>query len=113
MSREGPETQVIYWHGQLPPLDAEPDGEHVVEADSIRVKGDLAHRGALWDRCHDDLMTHLQDRLRQEVTRLGGDYAHVLQESIEGHRDDSRGEAWLHGRLNYSLLRRRKGSTTR
>jgi hypothetical protein len=36
------ETQVIYWHGQLPPIDAEPAGEHVVEANSIRVKGDLA-----------------------------------------------------------------------
>jgi hypothetical protein len=36
------ETQVIYWHGQLPPLEAEPMGEHVVEAVSKRVKRDLA-----------------------------------------------------------------------
>jgi hypothetical protein len=82
---------------QLPPLDAEPIGEHVVEATSIHVKGDLAGRGALWDRCHDDLMAHLQDRLRQELSRLGGDYAHVLEESIDSQRDDSTGEAWLHG----------------
>jgi hypothetical protein len=54
MSTTGQETQVIYWHGQLPPLDAEPNGEHIVEADSNRVKGDLASRGALWDQCHDD-----------------------------------------------------------
>jgi hypothetical protein len=110
MSTTGQEPQVIYWHGQLPPLDAEPNGEHVVEADSIRVKGDLASRGALWDRCHDDLMARLQDRLRQEITRLGGDYAHVLEESIDSRRDDATGEAWLHGRLNYSLLLRRKGT---
>jgi hypothetical protein len=38
------------------------------------------------------------------------DYAHVLEESIDSQRDDSTGEAWLHGRLNYSLLRRRKGA---
>jgi hypothetical protein len=100
------ETQVIYWHGQLPPLEAEPMGEHVVEAASKRVKGDLAQRGAAWDECHDDLMARLQGRLRQEVQRLGGDYAHVLQESINSQRDDSKGEAWLEGRLNYSLLRR-------
>ena len=109
VSTTGQEPQVIYWHSQLPPLDAEPDGEHVVEADSTRVKGDLASRGALWDQCHDDLMARLQDRLRQELSRLGGDYAHVLEESIESERDDSTGEAWLHGRLNYSLLRCRKG----
>jgi hypothetical protein len=110
MSTAGQETQVIYWHGQLPPVDAEPISEHVVEATSARVKADLAGRGALWDGCHDDLMTRLEDRLRQEVTRLGGDYAHVLEEAIDSQRDDSTGEAWLHGRLNYSLLRRRKGS---
>lgn len=98
-------AKVIYWHGDLPPLEAEPIGEHVVEAESARVKGDLAQRDALWDQCHDDLMARLDDRLRQEIARLGGDYAHVLEESIESQRDDAAGEAWLHGRLNYSLLR--------
>ncbi|HYU79418.1 MAG TPA: hypothetical protein VEK56_10565 [Vicinamibacterales bacterium] len=91
----------------MPPLDAEPSGEHVVEADSKRVKGDLASRGPLWDQWHDDLMTRLEDCLRQEVARLGGNYAHVLEESIDSRRDDSTGEQWLHGRLNYSLQRRR------
>jgi hypothetical protein len=47
MSTAGQETQVIYWHGELPPLDAERIGEHVVEATSVHVKGDLAGRGAL------------------------------------------------------------------
>jgi hypothetical protein len=108
VSTSGQEAQVIYWHGQLPPLDAEPNGEHIVEADSMRVRGDLASHGASWDRCHEDLMARLEDRLRQEITRLGGNYAHVLKESIESHRDDATDEAWLHGRLSYSLLRHRK-----
>jgi hypothetical protein len=55
-------------------------------------------------------MARLEDRLRQEVRPLGGDYAHVLKESIDSHQNDSTGEAWLHGRLNYSLLRRRKST---
>jgi hypothetical protein len=101
----GQEKKVIYWHGELPPLEAEQIGEHAVEAISGRVTGTLAQRDAVWDKCHDDLMARLQDRLQQEVARLGGDYAHVLEESIESQRDEATSEAWLHGRLNYSLLR--------
>jgi hypothetical protein len=51
-------------------------------------------------------MSQVRDRLRQEVARLGGHYAHVLQESIDPRRDDVSGEAWLHGRFTYLLLRR-------
>jgi hypothetical protein len=98
--------KVIYWHRDLPPIDAEPVGEHVVEAISMRVKSDLAHRDELWDRCYDDLMKHVCDRLKQELGQLGGHYAHVFDESIEGRRDDASGEAWLHGRFSYMLLRR-------
>lgn len=106
VSTAGEETKVIYWHADLPPLDAEQIGEHVVEATSTRVKGDLAHRDALWDQCYSNLMVRLRDRLEQEVARLGGHYAHVLEESIDSQRDDASGEAWLHGRLTYLLLRR-------
>jgi hypothetical protein len=105
MSTARADKKVIYWHGDLPPIDAEQIGEHVVEADSARVKGNLAQRDSVWDQCHDDLMARLDERLRQEMARLGGDYAHVLEESIDSQRDDAIGEAWLHGRLNYSLLR--------
>lgn len=98
--------QIIYWHRELPPLDAEQMGEHVVEAASMRVKSDLTHRTALWDQCHDDLMAHVRSRLEQEVARLSGDYAHVLQESIDIRRDDASGESWLQGRFTYLLLRR-------
>ena len=101
-----PETKVVYWHRELPPLDAEPIAEHSVEANSLRVRGTLEHRSELWDDCYADLMTQLGDRLRQEVTRLGGQCAHVLDESIESRRDDITGEVWLRGRVTYSLLRR-------
>jgi hypothetical protein len=101
----GENQKVIYWRRDLPPLDAEQIGEHVVEATSIRVKGDLAERGELWDQCHDDLMARIRDRLEQEVARLGGHYAHVLQESIDSRHDDASDEAWLHGRFTYVLLR--------
>jgi hypothetical protein len=111
MGAEG-NQKVIYWHGDLPPLDAEPDGEHIVEATSSRVKGNLEQRGELWDRCHDELMTRVQDRLQQELARLGGDYAHVLKESIDSRHDDATGDAWLHGCFNYVLLRRPEKTLT-
>jgi len=101
---------IVYWHRELPPLHAEPLGEHLVEADSMHVTGSLVHRGDLWDRCYQDLMARLEDRLRQEAARLGGDYAHVLEESIDSRHDDRSGDVWLRGRLKYVLLRRPGGN---
>ena len=98
--------KIIYWHRELPPSDAEVIGEHTVEATSGRVSGALSHRDELWDRCRDDLMARTCTRLEQEVARLGGHYAHVLDESIESRHDEARGEAWLHGRFTYVLYRR-------
>lgn len=95
----------IYWHRELPPAEAEPLGEHTVEATSNRVEGTLEHRDELWDRCYGELMTHACERMEQEIARLGGDGAHVLQESIDSRRDDARGEAWLHGTFSYVLYR--------
>lgn len=98
--------KVVYWHRELPPLVAEPLGEHIVEADSLRVTGSLAHRGDLWDRCYQDLMARLDERVRQETHRLGGQYAHVLEETLDSRHDDRTGDVWLRGRLKYLLLRR-------
>jgi hypothetical protein len=103
---EIPDTQILFWHRELPPLDGDPITEHIIEADSSRVPGTLAHRDELWDRCYDELMTHAKSRLLQEVTRLAGHYAHVLHESIIPKHDDAAGEAWLHGRFVYMLYRR-------
>jgi hypothetical protein len=111
MSNDGPtvrsgERTGIYWHRQLPPFDAEIMGEHVVEATSNRVRGSLAHRDELWDRCYRELMERTHARLTQEIGRLGGHYAHVVDESIDSRHDDASGEAWLHGRFMYVLYRR-------
>jgi hypothetical protein len=99
-------NRIIYWHRELPPFDAEAMGEHVVEASSGRVPGTLAHRDELWNQCYEDLMAQSGIRLKQEVTRLGGNYAHVLNEFIDSKHDGISGEAWLHGRFTYMLYRR-------
>jgi hypothetical protein len=95
--------KIVYWHRELPPLDAEPVAEHTVEATSSRVPGTIAHRSELWDQCYRELMATAESRLAQEVARLGGHIAHVHDETIDPRRDDAAGEAWLHGRFNYML----------
>jgi len=96
---------MIYWHRQLPPLGAEAVGEHVVEAVSRRVPDTSARRGEIWNRCNDELMARTRERLSREIDRLGGRYAHILNEAIEIRHDASTGEAWLHGRFTYMLYR--------
>jgi hypothetical protein len=51
-------------------------------------------------------MVRAGDRLVQEIVRLGGDYAHVRDESITPKHDAAAGETWLHGRFSYLLYRR-------
>lgn len=97
--------KIIYWHGELPPTVAEVMGEYIVEATSGRVPGTLAHRDELWSRCFEDLMAQVRSRLEQEVLRLGGTCAHVLNESVDSKHDDASGETWLHGRFTYMLYR--------
>ena len=109
----GDTDKIVYWHRELPPLDAEPMEEHTVEATSMRVRGTIDHRNELWDSCYEDLMTRLSERLEQEVKRLGGHYAHVLQESLDTKRNDVTGEAWLHGRVTYLLFRRQPAAAAR
>ena len=98
--------KVVYWHEELPPLDGEVVQENMIEAMSDRVPGSIERHGELWHRCYATLMEHTQLRLEQEVTRLGGHYAHVLDEHIDSRRDDGTGESWLHGRFSYVLYRR-------
>jgi hypothetical protein len=97
--------KMIYWHRELPPLDAELIGDHIVEASSGRVTGIFTHRDELWNQCYAQLMENTGTRLAQEVARLGGDYAHVHDESIKIRHDEATGEAWLHGRFSYTLYR--------
>ena len=95
----------IYWHRELPPLDAVVLDEYFVDAASTRVPGTLAHRDELWTVCYQDLMRQACVRLHQEIARLGGRYAHVLEESIDSRHDDASGESWLSGRFRYALMR--------
>jgi hypothetical protein len=99
-------AKIVYWHRELPPLDAEIVAEHTVEAASARVPGTIAHRDELWNGCYADLMARTNARLEQEVARLGGDYAHVFVEAIDTRRNDATGESWLRGRFSYVLYRR-------
>jgi hypothetical protein len=98
------DTKIVYWHRDLPPLEAVALGEHTVEATSDHVPGLVAH-DELWSQCYDSLMAQAHVRLAQEVSRLGGHYAHVLDESIDARHNDAIGEAWLHGRFTYMLYR--------
>ena len=100
---------IVYWHRHLPPLEAELVAEHTVEATSNRVAGRIARRDELWHRCYSELMAAAEDRLTQEVMRLGGDFAHVYDEAVEPHHDEASGQGWLHGRFAYMLYRRPRG----
>jgi hypothetical protein len=97
--------RLVYWHRNLPPIDAEALAEHTIEATSGRVPGTLSHRDDLWDRCYQELMAHTESRLAQEIARFGGDCAHVHQESIEVCHAEAVNEAWLHGRFSYLVYR--------
>lgn len=99
-------SRIVYWHRQLPPVQAELVAEHTIEANSSRVPGTIAHRDELWDKCYRELMANAESRLVQEVARLGGHFAHVYDEAIDPKHDDAAGEAWLHGRFSYMLYRR-------
>ena len=86
-------------------MDALPMEEHVVEASSTHVPDTIANRDELWDRYERELMDSAGERLAEEIARLGGRYAHVLDESIEVRHNAGTGEAWLHGRFSYMLYR--------
>ena len=49
-------------------------------------------------------MANVHARLAQEITRLGGHYAHVHDESIETRHDDAAGETWLHGCFSFRVV---------
>jgi hypothetical protein len=99
------EPKTIYWHRELPPFDAQPIGEHVVEASSSHVPDTIARRDELWGQCEAELMVNARERLREELARLGGRCAHVLRESIEPRHNPCTGETWLYGCFTYMLYR--------
>lgn len=108
MTTETAREKMVYWHRELPPLDAAPMGEHIIEAESRRVHNSLDRRDELWNLSYEDLMDRVRLRLEQEVARLGGDFAHVLDETVDSRRDERTSEAWLHGRFTYMLYGKHK-----
>jgi hypothetical protein len=105
MSETHPPRQVVFWHRELPPVTADVVDEHVVEATSGRVAGTLSHRDELWEHCYQEVMVQARERIEQEVARLGGHFAHVVDESLDPRHDDATAEAWLHGRFTFVLYR--------
>jgi hypothetical protein len=99
-------SKVVYWHEELPPLDGEVIQENMIEAVSDHVHGALERHGELWQRCYATLMQHTEFRLEQEIARLGGHCAHVIDEHVDSRRNDATGESWLHGSFGYVLYRR-------
>jgi hypothetical protein len=100
------DMNIIYWHRELPPMNVVLMGEHFMEAESAHVPGTIAHRDELWDQYYEDLMTKARVRLEQEVERLGGNYAHVLDETVDSRHNNATNESWLHGCFTYILYRK-------
>jgi hypothetical protein len=83
----------------LDPADANVEtGDHHVPTIS-----DSGGKCIYW---HRELMENMQARMKQEIGRLGGHYAHVVDESIDSRHDYAAGQAWLHGIFTYALYRR-------
>jgi hypothetical protein len=97
--------QVIYWRRDLPPLSEVVEGTHEVEADSPKIHNDLTRRPELWKQCYAPLLEAAERRATQELARLGGSCAHMLDEQIVAKLDDATGEFWLHGRFRFVMYR--------
>ena len=65
-----------YRHRDLPPVTAELMADYRWKRRAVAWRHHH-HRDELWQHRYDELMANVADRLRQEITRLGGDYAHV------------------------------------
>jgi hypothetical protein len=94
-------AKIIYWRRELPPMSEQLEGEHELTANSDRVHVSAADRDTLWGRCYENLMSHARDRMTQEVGRLHGSCAHVLEESITTGHDLATDEFWLAGKFHY------------
>ncbi|HKV46861.1 MAG TPA: hypothetical protein VJN69_02130 [Candidatus Acidoferrales bacterium] len=95
--------KTVYWHRELPPMNVEAIGEHIVEATSEHVANTMLHRDELWNRCYENLMANARVRIEQEIAQKGGSCAHVLHESVDSRSNDMTQEAWLHGQFRYML----------
>ncbi|MBK7077685.1 MAG: hypothetical protein IPH44_35850 [Myxococcales bacterium] len=102
-------TKVVYWRRDLPPLSEQIEGEHELIATSEHAHVSWAERDALWGRCYRSLTERAEARLAQEVARLGGSCAHVVDEQVASKVDDATGAMWLVGTYRYVLYRHPPG----
>jgi hypothetical protein len=99
------DEKLIYWHRELPPLSEQVEGEHAVQAASDWVPYTLCTRDELWAACHGNLMAHVSERIAQEIRRLQGSCAHILEEDIKPKVDNTAGRYRLEGTFSYVLYR--------
>lgn len=97
-----PGEQRVFFGRDLPPLGEVVEGEHTIEADSPALPIDACH-DALWDDGSSALQTEVTRRIEQELLRLGGSCAHVVEARLEPKVDYATGKMWLHGRYAYVL----------
>jgi bisphosphoglycerate-independent phosphoglycerate mutase (AlkP superfamily) len=93
----------VYWRRELPPLAEQPREEHVVQARSAPVRYSSIDRDQLWGRCYPGLMEAAAHRVAQEVERLHGSCAHIVDEFVEPKINNATDEYWLEGRFTYVL----------
>jgi hypothetical protein len=107
-SPAAPEKRV-YWHRHLPPLSAEVEAGHWVEAESSRVSQRFGERHAQWDRFYQDLKLAAEQRIADELDRTGGWCARVADEDVQSKMNDRDGTYWLVGRFTYVQYNRPAG----
>lgn len=94
---------VVYWKRDLPPLSEEIEGEHEVEAESSHLHYDCGRREAMWATCYGLLQQAAEERIRQELRRLGGSCAHVVDEAVTAKTNDADAVFWLRGRFRFVM----------
>ena len=97
----------IFWHRDLPPADAVPGPEAVVEASSPPVPFHWADRASPWAEARPALEAALEARLIQELDRADAAYAHIVDEHFEEHLDSATQTFTLRGRWRYLFYRSR------
>jgi hypothetical protein len=98
-------AKIVYWRRELPPLSEQLEGEHEVASSSPRVHYEWAAPDAHWSACHAELLACARERITQEVARLGGSCAHVVDEVVRARRDEATQEFWLEGTFTFLLYR--------
>jgi len=94
----------IYWHSDLPPLEDKIAGKYQVTAESDPIPLDYRHKDELRGRSEPSLALRLEDRLGQEIDRLGGHCAHILEEHITPVIDYHNNQYRLRGTYTYVLF---------